>query len=459
MAARVYILDDDPVFAQLLKGNLGHIGEFRTRIFDDAYECLEAIAEEPPDALLTDLRMPDLSGVEVTRAVREQSRHMPIFLFTAHGEIESAVEALKAGANEYLLKPLNVTELATLLRKALDNRPLLEEGSSIRRTRREKFALKAILGDHALVEQTREFARRVGTAGNVSVLLLGESGVGKNLVAKAIHYADPNNTGRFVELNCGAIPDTLIEAELFGYMKGAFTDARQNKQGLVEAADGGTLFLDEIGELPPATQVKLLNFLESRRFRRLGGTRDQEVDVRVVTATNRPLADMMREGTFREDLFYRISVASHTLPPLRAILSDLPQMAERFVEEFATQMGKNVRGLTPGAISALSSWHWPGNVRELRNVIERAMIFAEAGQLGASDLPPLQGAASAGGVVPQGLETNEFAIQRGLTLKEAEAAYLRNTLATSEDSVAEIAKSLGISRKNLWERKKRHGLD
>lgn len=450
MRPKIYILDDDRLFCTLLEANLGRSGEFETRIFQDPLECLEVMAEDEPDALLTDLYMPEIDGSEVVRRVRETSPHLPVFMLTGHGDIETAIEAMKAGANEYLLKPVNVTELSTLLRKALAAKPLLEEATSIRRERKQKYGLNALIGEHPRMAAVREFIEGVATAPRISVLLLGESGVGKNLAARIIHNATPEVSGQFVELNCAALPPTLLEAELFGYMRGAFTDARENKPGLVEVADGGTLFLDEIAELPLELQVKLLNFIESRSYRRLGGTRELSVDLRLITATNRPLEELVAAKSFRQDLYYRISVATHTLPPLRDIPSDIPLIAEHLLGKLAQELGKDIDGLAEETIEALTAWSWPGNTRELHNVLERAMLFAKGPKLNFRDLPRL-----AIGVVPG--ET-PFTIPRGLTLKEVEREYIRASLEAHGDSVAETAESLGISRKNLWERRKRHGL-
>lgn len=447
---KIYIIDDDRTFATLLQANLGRAGEFDVRVFNDPFECLETMVEEPPDALLTDLYMPEMDGSDVARKVRETSPHLPIFVLTANSDIDTAIEAMKAGANEYFQKPVNVTELTTLLRKSLADRPLLEEATSMRKEQRQRYAPAALIGDHPRMAAARDFVERVAGAPTVSVLLLGESGVGKNLAARVVHNANPEVRGQFVELNCAALPPALLEAELFGYMRGAFTDAREHKPGLVEVADGGTLFLDEIGELPLGLQVKLLNFLESRSFRRLGGTRELKVDLRVITATNRPLDEMIARQEFRQDLFYRISVASHTLPALREMASDIPALARHFVHELATELGKETKDISPEALEVLVNWSWPGNARELHNVLERAMLFAQGAELRVSDLPPLSGTLSPG--------TTLFRLPRDLTLKEVEREYIRLALEAHGDNVAETAESLGISRKNLWEKRKRHGL-
>ena len=456
MISKVYILDDDLTYAKLLAANLGKAGRFRNEIFENYQQLCDRRAEEPPDAVITDLVMPDLNGIEVTRRLRQSDPHLPIFVLTAHADMNSAIEALKAGANEYLTKPVNMDELTTLLNRALEERPLREEAATLQQVRQEEFSVRAVLGKHPRVEEVRRFVRRVADIPRPTVLLLGESGTGKNLVARAIHYSSPHTHGRFVEINCSALPTQLLEAELFGYQKGAFTDARESKRGLVEVADSGTLFLDEIGDLPPELQAKLLNFLESRRFRRLGGTEEIEVSQRIITATNRDLEDAVRGGDFRADLYYRISVATHSLPALRDIKGDLPLLAEHFREVFNREFRKEVSRISQKALQCLQDWSWPGNVRELRNVIERAMIFADGTELEEADLPEL-------GTIevssrPGDDAADSFLIPRGVNLAEVEKEYIRKTLADCDRSVQRAAETLGISRKNLWEKRKKYGL-
>ncbi|MGD2152024.1 MAG: sigma-54 dependent transcriptional regulator [Gemmatimonadales bacterium] len=455
MIPKVYILDDDLTYAKLLAANLGKAGRFRNEVFDNHQAMFDRRAEEPPDAVITDLVMPGVSGIEVTRRLRQSDPHLPIFVLTAHADLETAIEALKAGANEYLTKPVNMEELTTLLNRALEDRPLREEAASIQKVRQEEFSLRAILGEHALIEEVRGFVRRVAEIPRPTVLLLGESGTGKNLVARTIHYSSPHSAGRFVEINCSALPSQLLEAELFGYQKGAFTDARESKRGLIEVADTGTLFLDEIGDLSKELQAKLLNFLESRRFRRLGGTEEIEVSQRIITATNRDLEALVKKGEFRTDLYYRISVATHELPPLRDIKSDLPLLAEHFRDMFNREFRKQVESINPDALTILEAWEWPGNVRELRNVIERAMIFADGPELTPDDLPEL-GALDV--AEPDDIHADAFQVPRGLSLADAEKEYIRRTLDACDGSIQRAAEMLGISRKNLWEKRKKYGL-
>ena len=454
MNPTVYILDDDLVHAKLVAAHLGP-GRFRTQVFDHADALFAQHAEEPADAVVTDLVMKDLDGIEVTRRLRAGDRHLPVFVLTGHADVTSAVEALKAGATEYLTKPVNIDELTTLLTRALADRPLLEAGATLEQVRGEQFSVRAILGAHPQVEAVRTFVQRMAAVARPTVLLLGESGTGKNLVARALHYSSPHTTGRFVEINCAALPANLLEAELFGYKKGAFTDAREAKRGLIEVADDGTLFLDEIAELALELQTKLLNVLESRRFRRLGGTEDIEVSLRLVTATNRHLEQAVQAGRFRSDLYYRISVATITLPPLRDIKSDLPVLADHFRELYNQEFQKHVEAFEPAALAALAAWSWPGNVRELRNVIERAMIFTDGSTIKRSDLPLLGQGGGAAAAAPR---SRTFPLPKGLTLADAEREYIRLTLEAMNGDVQRSAEQLGISRKNLWEKRKKHGL-
>jgi two-component system response regulator AtoC len=453
MIPKVYILDDDRVHAKLVAANLGP-GRFRTQVFDRADALLAHQAEEPADAVITDLVMPDLDGVEVTRRLRTRDRHLPVFVLTGHADVATAIEALKAGATEYLTKPVNVDELTTLLTRALAERPLIEAGASLEQAQGEQFSVSAILGEHPQVEELRAFVRRMAAIPRPTVLLLGESGTGKNLVARAIHYSSPHSQGRFVEINCSALPANLLEAELFGYKKGAFTDAREAKRGLIEVADGGTLFLDEIAELGAELQAKLLNFLESRRFRRLGGTEEIEVSLRLVTATNRDLEQAVEARRFRSDLYYRITVATITLPHLREIKSDIPLLADHFRQVFNREFKKKVESIEPDALRVLEGWRWPGNVRELRNVIERAMIFADGPTLRRSDLPAPGAAAPSAPAA----RAKTFQLPKGLSLADAQREYIRLTLEETDGDVQRAAEILGISRKSLWEKRKKYGL-
>jgi two-component system response regulator AtoC len=455
MTRKLFVVDDDLTFAKLLAANLGGEGSLSIELFEDARSMLDRRLEEPPDAVITDLMMPDIDGIELTRQLRATDPHLPIFVLTANTEMASAIAALKAGATDYLTKPVNVDELLTQLRRAIDERPMREEAATLEKTRKQKFSAGAILGDEPAVEQVREFVRRVAAIPNATVLLLGESGTGKNLVARTLHYTSAQAKARFVEINCSALPAHLLEAELFGYQRGAFTDARESKKGLIEVANGGTLFLDEIGELSLELQAKLLNVLESRRLRRVGGTEEIEVNLRLIAATNRDLEAHVRSGKFRQDLYYRICVVTCTLPPLRELPNDIPLLANHFRELFNRQFKKSVALIDPDVLKRLAAWHWPGNVRELRNAMERAMIFADGDVLLPEHLPPFT---SVEGPSTNGHSPNGYAISRGLSLAEVEKEYIRRALEEFDGDIQRTAESLGISRKSLWERRKRHGL-
>jgi DNA-binding NtrC family response regulator len=447
----VFIIDDDPDQVALLTAQVERARRFVTKGFTSAVKALEHIATEPPDAVVCDLVMPDIDGIEFTRRLRETHASVPIIIATASGSEGDGERAFAAGATDFVSKPVDPASLTARLRKSLDDVPAKE---LLTTAVRQKFDPHAIVGAHPRIRELRRFIEGVAEVPNVSALLLGESGTGKNLVARAIHAAGARSNVRFVEVNCAALPANLLEAELFGYEKGAFTDAKQTKRGLVEEADGGTLFLDEIGSMPLELQAKLLTFLESRTFRRIGATREFHANLRVIAATNSDIANEARKGTFREDLFYRLNVASIVLPPLRTIRSDIPELARLFVQRAAEYFRKPVPELDPASIERLQSHDWPGNARELRNVIERAMIFSRDPVLVIEELGPARPAPSANGEGTDGA----IAVPRGLTLDEVERLYIRATLDELGGNVQAAADRLGVSRKVLWARRKRLGL-
>ena len=331
--------------------------------------------------------------------------------------------------------------------RALEETPrreLLQEAEQAR------YDPQAILGSHELVQRVRDFVQEVSSVARAPILLMGESGTGKNLVARTIHGAGKGASRRFVEINCAAVPENLLEAELFGHEQGAFTDASRTKRGLAEVADKGTLFLDEIGAMPASFQSKLLGFLESRSFRRLGSTEEIEVDLRIIAATNSDLRQMVKDGSFREDLFYRLNVASHTLPPLRHIRSDIPLLSEHFVRKAASFFSMPVPELDADSLERLKEYDWPGNMRELRNVIERAMIFNHGSEL---DIPTPRPGPSP----EEHLSRDGIHLPPGLSLEEVEKRYIEATM-TVTDQVSEAAESLGVTRKVLWARRKKYGI-
>ncbi|HEX2091411.1 MAG TPA: sigma-54 dependent transcriptional regulator [Longimicrobiaceae bacterium] len=447
MNPTVFIIDDDPDQVALVTVQLERTRRFVTKGFTRPEEALEELRSEPPDAIVCDLVMPGLDGIALTARVRETHPTLPVIIATARGTEEDAERALRAGATDFVTKPIEPRSLVTRITHSLEEVPAQELLSSVAR---QKFDPHGIVGSHPLVEEVRRFVRNVAAVPHVSALLLGESGTGKNLVARAIHTAGQAANYRFVEVNCAAIPGNLIEAELFGYEKGAFTDAKQTKKGLVEVADGGTLFLDELGAMPLDLQAKLLSFLEARTFRRIGATREMSVSLRVIAATNADLASEVAKGNFREDLYYRLNVASQVLPPLRAIRSDIPEIARHFVKRAADYFGKPVPEIDPSGLERLQRYDWPGNARELRNVVERSMIFSGDRVLRIAEPLP----ATAAAPVP----TNTVSLPRGLTLEEVERRYIEATLNELGGNVSAAAEQLGVSRKVLWQRRKRHGM-
>ena len=453
---RIYVVDDDPQLSELFAKVLTRDG-YATDGFTSAEPLLKAIDDgKAPDLVLTDLMMPDTTGIELIEALTERGLTVPIIVMTAHSSVQTAVEAMRVGAFHYLQKPVNLEEMRALIEKALDLYGDKQELQEIKRTRKQKHSTSQIIGQSAPVQAVRETIDALAGIPNTTVLVRGETGTGKNLVAQTLHYASQWSAGRFMEINCAALPDNLLESELFGYEKGAFTDARAAKPGLLEIADGGTLFLDEIDSMSLGLQAKLLSFLESRQFRRLGGTDEIKVTTRIVCATNANLQEKVAEKAFRKDLLFRINVVSVELPPLRRMGRDALAIAEKVARGFADEFKKSFDGFTDEAEEKLLAHDWPGNVRELRNVLERALIFAKAPTLSAADLVLLQsdfdeGAAS---------DPDTFRFRAGATLEDVEYEYIKHTLANNrQSSYADVAKTLGISKKTLWEKRKRYNLD
>jgi two-component system response regulator AtoC len=446
----VLIVDDDPDQVALLVAQLERTRGFSTAGATSAEQALEHVAADPPDIVVCDLVMPGTDGIGFTQRLRGLAASIPVIILTARGDAEDAERAFAAGAADFVSKPVETGALVARIRRALDDAPAQDLLTDVRR---RQFDPHGIIGEHPLIRDVRRFVENVGAVRQVSALLLGESGTGKNLVARAIHSVGGNPNLRFVEINCAALPANLLEAELFGYEKGAFTDAKQTKKGLVEEADGGTLFLDEIGSMPLELQAKLLTFLESRSFRRIGSTRAMQVELRVVAATNADLRAESQKGRFREDLFYRLHVASHTLPPLRSIRSDIPALARHFTQRAADYFRKPVPELEPASLVRLQAHDWPGNARELRNVIERALIFSRDDVLRVEALGGGPAAAAA-----RTATQDVVVLPRGMTLDEVEKRYIEETLADTRGNVAAAASRLGVTRKVLWARRRKHGL-
>ena len=456
MKKRVFVIDDEPKIGDLFSNVLQRDG-YQVETFMNPLDMLDRLGDETqqPDVILADMMLPDLSGVELLEVLEDRDVSVPVIIMTAHSSVQTAVEAMQQGAFHYLQKPVNLEEMRALLKKALEMHDVQKELETLKDKQRAAYPIEGILGESSAVHKVRETIETLCEASSTTVLFSGETGTGKNLAAKTLHYNSPRSKKAFTEINCAALPDNLLEAELFGYEKGAFTDARDSKQGLIEVADGGTLFLDEIDSMSMALQAKLLSFLESRTFRRLGGVEDMTVDVRVLCATNAALEESVQEGEFRKDLYFRINVVNVHLPPLRRMGEDVVIIARSMVDQFNKEMGVAIEGFTEGAKEKLLEHTWPGNVRELRNVLERAMIFTDGPRIRAADLT-LATPKTDGEVHMMG---NAFQFPLGRTLKDLECAYIHRTLEEDDSSYSDIADSLGISKKTLWDKRKRYNLD
>jgi len=457
MSKRIFVVDDEPKIGNLFSNVLERDG-YDVSAFVNPKSLLEALDEgdEDPDVVVADMIMPEMDGVELMEELQERELDVPIIIMTAHSSVQTAVEAMRQGAFHYLEKPVNLEEMRALLEKAIELYGAQQELQQIKTEKQKQYPIEGILGESDAIVEARDTIRTLCNASNTTVLFTGETGTGKNLAAKTLHYNSPRAEAAFTDIDCASLPDNLLEAELFGYEEGAFTDARDSKEGLIEVADEGTLFLDEIDSMSLALQAKLLSFLESREFRRLGGVEDKTADVRVLCATNANLEQSVKEGSFRKDLFFRINVVNVKLPPLRRMGDDVLLIGKHIVSEFNREFGSDVKGFTDTAKEKLLNHTWPGNVRELRNVIERAMIFVEGDRIGADDLTLAP---------PERLDDREpvgdgFRFALGRTLEEVEKAYIRRTLETrTNDSYADIAEDLGISKKTLWDKRKRYELD
>jgi len=382
---RILIVDDEPSMREMLSIVLRRDG-YEVLVAENGRDAIAQLRARPFDLLLSDIKMPDVTGVDVLRAAKEINRDIVAFMVTAYASTSTAVEAMRLGAVDYFTKPFSMDELRLKIRQHLETHQLKQENLLLKKALHTRYEFSNIIGGS---EPMLEVFRMVETIAKTTstVLITGESGTGKDLVARAIHYNSLRGDRPFVALNCGGLPETLLESELFGHMRGAFTGADANKKGLIEAAEGGTIFLDEIGEMNTTMQVKLLRVLQDRRFRRLGGTEEVQADIRVVAATNQDLQKLVAGGRFREDLFYRINVIQMHLPPLRERREDIPLLADHFLAKYAGQMQKAVRSISHAASALLQAYAWPGNVRELENVIERAVALEPSPSVLPDSLP------------------------------------------------------------------------
>jgi DNA-binding NtrC family response regulator len=448
MGERILILDDDPLIRAVVTERLERRG-FEPVAASTLAEARRVIAQASPDAALLDVKLPDGEGTEILREL-VTGEDVPCVMMTAHGTIEAAVAALRLGALDYLEKPFSIDRVEATLRAALERTRLRRELRALR----GPGARGRMIGTSPAMREVLDLVGKVAPADASTVLILGETGTGKGLLARTIHDVSPRADGPFVNVTCSALTESLMESELFGHEKGAFTDARTLKRGLVEVADRGTLFLDEIAELSPGVQGKLLRFIEEKTFRRVGGTRDLVVDARVVAATNRDLEEDVRAGRFRQDLFYRLSVLPIELPPLRHRASDVPLLVATFMDSYSRELGRRVRHVEPEAMERLRDHAWPGNIRELRNVIERAVLLADGDAIRASNLPrELQrsnrAAADEDAVPEMG--------SAGVDLATLERSLLREALRRAEGNRSEAGRLLGLSRHQVRNRLAKYG--
>lgn len=445
----ILIVEDEPKMRRLLELNLSEDG-MSPLSAGDAETGLKLLRENSVSLVVTDLKLPGMSGLEFLHAVKRQNAAMPVVVMTAFGTVETAVEAMKAGASDYVLKPFSLTEMRMVIRKELDVHNLREENRSLREALGKRYEHPNVVARSAKMQEVLATVDRVAPT-NSTVLLGGESGVGKDLIARAIHEKSRRAAGPFIKINSTAIPENLLESELFGYERGAFTGANASKPGKFELADKGTLFLDEIGDVPLAIQVKLLRVLQEREFERLGGTKTLKVDVRLIAATNRDLREALEQGTFREDLYYRLNVVPIDIAPLRQRKEDIPDLVNLFITRFAGDSGKPIDGITPEAMQILVNYHWPGNVRELQNIIERACALAKGVVLKVEDIHldvrPARAMNGAGNFLPE-----------GMTLEQWEDEMIRESLRRANGNKSQAARLLGLSRNALRYRLSKIGI-
>jgi two-component system, NtrC family, response regulator AtoC len=445
----ILVVDDEPLIRWTLSERLSQ----DHHVVVEADTARAALARFGPDIdlVLLDYKLPDSDGLQVLRTMKAADPDVPVILLTAVSSVETAVEAMKQGAYHYANKPFNLDELALVVQKALETTRLRREVKALRASRSEPYAISRIVGDSAPITALKTLLQKVATSPSSTVLLRGESGTGKDLAAKTIHYNSDRSARAFMNITCSALPDALLESELFGHERGAFTDARQQKIGLLESAEGGTVFLDEIGEMVPALQAKLLRFLEEKAFKRVGGSGDVRVDVRVIAATNRDLEDAVKQGRFREDLYYRLNVMQITMPSLREHPSDVPLLVNYYVDIFNREFRKTIRGATPETLELLKAYRWPGNIRELRNAVERAMLLAE-GEWLTPDLLPVTAARVS---TAQTMELPE----EGVSLETLERELVVQALKRTGGNQTKAAVLLGLNRDQIRYRIEKFGLD
>ena len=447
---KILIVDDDTAHRIMLKVNLTEAG-YEIIEADDGDQVLPVLAEHEVDLILMDLKMQRMDGLESIKLLQKNGRPEPVVVITAFSSVESAVEAMKYGAMDYVTKPVDIESLKLTVAKALDFEALRGENEELKKRLGEQFDFQNIIGRSPAMEKVFETLSLVAPS-DATVLINGESGTGKELIAGSLHHNSKRKDHAFIKVNCAALNENLLESELFGHEKGAFTGADSQRKGRFELASKGTLFLDEIGDMSAQTQAKILRVLQEGELERLGGSETIQVDVRLVAATHRDLNEMVKEGSFRQDLFFRLSVVPIELPPLRRRTEDIPALAVFFLKRYAKKNQKDIKGFHPQALMLLARYSWPGNIRELENSVERAVILCPGEQITPKELPPQ--------MVPDDFETVETAVssQGGMSLKDVERETIRTTLKQTDDNRSRTAKILGIARQTLLNKIKEYGL-
>jgi two-component system response regulator AtoC len=456
----ILVVDDERLVRWSLQQKLEQWG-YHVSLAEDGATALGRIQLDNPDLITLDVKLPDMTGIDVLSELRNRNVQIPVIVITAFGVVDDAVRSLKLGAYDFIEKPINFEKLENAVHNALETRRLRTEVARTHEIQRNEFSVDRIVGISAHIRDVRELTKRVAGSEASTILIQGESGTGKDLVAHAIHYESSRRDLPFFVINCAAIPENLMESELFGHEKGAFTDARAQKRGMFEIADGGTLFLDEVSEMTLGMQAKLLRVLEGQSFRRVGGVKNITVDVRVIVASNRNLEEAVRSSKFRQDLYFRLAIIPMHLRPLREHKDDIPPLLEHFIQHYNGKFRKNIQGLTKEADELLMSYDWPGNTRELKNAIERVMILADSNRISAKDLPIR---ISEGGALP--VPAGEGAVQKeirfpsgGMSLYYVEKELIRQALEQARGNKTTAARLLHITRDTLRYKAKKYDLD
>ena len=448
MKFTLLIIDDEKNIREGLGANFEMEG-YNVKLAENGQQGLEFISKGDIDLVITDLRMPGISGEEVLRKVTTETPGIPVIVLTGHGSIDSAVDAMRNGAYDFLTKPLNLDQLTMIVKRALQARELSLQHKQLKKEVENDMAFDKMIGKSAEMQKVFEMIKKVASS-KASVLITGESGVGKEVVADAIHKLSPRKDHQCIKVHCAALSETLLESELFGHEKGAFTGADNLVKGRFELAHESSIFLDEIGEINPSVQIKILRVLQEKAFERVGGQETINVDVRIIAATNRVLEEEVKKGTFREDLYYRLNVIHIHVPPLRERKDDIPLLVASFLEEFAVENGKNIKGIDSQAKSAIYNYNWPGNIRELRNCIESAVVMCSGEEIKLEDLPP---------TVSKSAGDQSINIPANATLDDADKLIILQTLAANKNNKSKTADLLGIGRKTLHRKLEEYGIN